>query len=673
MKFPEDEEQRNIIDKLANFVARNGPKFEELTKSKQRDNEKFSFLFGGDYHEYYKWKVNLEATQVEAQKKVTIEEKPEAKVKRQIEEFDVTPFKELLQKIITACTKDNIQNGKNWVVDKARTDKQLKKTCQYFLRRMLEENLPFQQKLHIVYLANDLLHHSRKKDLPQIQNSLEEYILPLVAMTFHDATPDQQAKLCKVTKIWDTQGFFKDDTRELLKKNEQLVEIQAQRVRNEREEMEEESGEKQPIVQPPIPQPEATKYEEPPTGYQGQPPMHQQPPPAQFNQWGTSQPPQNDQFHFFKQDYAPPQGGAPPPMGSFQRPPFNQGFPPEGQPGFQPFGQFAQQPQVQSFDYSHQSVDLNAPGMGPPAPMTFDYAHGQGPVPEGVPVVEDMMDPTIPRAPYFDLPAGLMVPLVKLWDCEYKPLDPKDIRLPIPQPPSERLLAALEAYYAPPSHDRPRDSQGWEKNGLYEFFKAKLKYIKDKEKNLEVFDREVSPPPSPEPSAFEDDEDVEQWIRPGPGPDTRRSPSRSPPPRRRSRSRSPQRKRSYSRSRSRSRSRSASPRRKRSRSRSRSYSRSPIRRSPIRRSPTPPEGFVGFETKSLDTRIEESNVGHQLLKKMGWGGQGLGKNEQGVFDPIRQAEIRDKQDKFKGVGAETNDPFENYRKTKSYTYGRPRR
>jgi len=61
-----------------------------------------------------------------------------------------------------------------------------------------------------------------------------------------------------------------------------------------------------------------------------------------------------------------------------------------------------------------------------------------------------------------------------------------------------------------------------------------------------------------------------------------------------------------------------------------------------------------------------------MLKKMGWGGQGLGKNEHGVLDPIKQGEVRDKQDKFKGVGAEKNDPFENYRKTKSYTYGRPR-
>lgn len=47
--------------------------------------------------------------------------------------------------------------------------------------------------------------------------------------------------------------------------------------------------------------------------------------------------------------------------------------------------------------------------------------------------------------------------VLQLEDHEYKPLDPKDIRLPPPMPPSERLLAAVEAFYSPPSHDRPRN------------------------------------------------------------------------------------------------------------------------------------------------------------------------------------------------------------------------
>lgn len=47
--------------------------------------------------------------------------------------------------------------------------------------------------------------------------------------------------------------------------------------------------------------------------------------------------------------------------------------------------------------------------------------------------------------------------LFQLEDSEYKPLVPEDIRLPPPMPPSERLLAAVEAFYSPPSHERPRD------------------------------------------------------------------------------------------------------------------------------------------------------------------------------------------------------------------------
>lgn len=80
------------------------------------------------------------------------------------------------------------------------------------------------------------------------------------------------------------------------------------------------------------------------------------------------------------------------------------------------------------------------PGFGPP-PVIHE------------PSVEDLM----PSMPYFELPAGLMVPLIKLEDGEYKPLDPDAIRLPPPAPPSDRLVAAVEAFYAPPNHDSPRD------------------------------------------------------------------------------------------------------------------------------------------------------------------------------------------------------------------------
>lgn len=55
-----DVESKNIIDKLAQFVARNGPEFEQMTKEKQAGNAKFAFLFGGEYFNYYQYRVTSE-------------------------------------------------------------------------------------------------------------------------------------------------------------------------------------------------------------------------------------------------------------------------------------------------------------------------------------------------------------------------------------------------------------------------------------------------------------------------------------------------------------------------------------------------------------------------------------------------------------------------------------
>lgn len=55
-----DTSLRNIIDKLAEFVARNGLEFETITKAKQQGNPKFAFLHGGEYYPYYQWRVSSE-------------------------------------------------------------------------------------------------------------------------------------------------------------------------------------------------------------------------------------------------------------------------------------------------------------------------------------------------------------------------------------------------------------------------------------------------------------------------------------------------------------------------------------------------------------------------------------------------------------------------------------
>lgn len=52
-------EVRNIVDKTASFVARNGPEFEARIRQNELGNAKFNFLGNGDpYNAYYRHKVN---------------------------------------------------------------------------------------------------------------------------------------------------------------------------------------------------------------------------------------------------------------------------------------------------------------------------------------------------------------------------------------------------------------------------------------------------------------------------------------------------------------------------------------------------------------------------------------------------------------------------------------
>lgn len=54
---PSDPELQKVIDKLVEYAAKNGPEFEAMIREKQRDNPAYSFLFGGDGHNYYRYKL----------------------------------------------------------------------------------------------------------------------------------------------------------------------------------------------------------------------------------------------------------------------------------------------------------------------------------------------------------------------------------------------------------------------------------------------------------------------------------------------------------------------------------------------------------------------------------------------------------------------------------------
>lgn len=54
---PPDPELHKRIDKLVEYIAKNGPEFEAMIREKQQDNPDYSFLIGGDGHGYYQYRL----------------------------------------------------------------------------------------------------------------------------------------------------------------------------------------------------------------------------------------------------------------------------------------------------------------------------------------------------------------------------------------------------------------------------------------------------------------------------------------------------------------------------------------------------------------------------------------------------------------------------------------
>ena len=86
---------------------------------------------------------------------------------------------------------------------------------------------------------------------------------------------------------------------------------------------------------------------------------------------------------------------------------------------------------------------------------------------------QDMIEQSgiIPNNPYYELPAGLMAPLVPASRRVYKPLNPKELRLPFPRFPDENFLNMIDSYYK--TDDDRRDNDGWHREFIETYLKQK--------------------------------------------------------------------------------------------------------------------------------------------------------------------------------------------------------
>eukprot|EP00252_Welwitschia_mirabilis_P011853 TRINITY_DN2633_c0_g1_i4.p1 TRINITY_DN2633_c0_g1~~TRINITY_DN2633_c0_g1_i4.p1 ORF type:complete len:289 (-),score=87.72 TRINITY_DN2633_c0_g1_i4:176-1042(-) len=76
-------------------------------------------------------------------------------------------------------------------------------------------------------------------------------------------------------------------------------------------------------------------------------------------------------------------------------------------------------------------------------------------------------------------------------------------------------------------------------------------------------------------------------------------------------------------------------------------------RLPITHRPTENLDTENLEQASVDTQLTSANIGFRLLQKMGWKGKGLGREEQGIVEPIKTGA----RDAKLGLGKQEQDDF----------------
>jgi len=573
----------------------------------------------------------------------------------------------ILQPIIDSCTKDSISAGKQWIFTHATHPSSNNLIARYLCYRVTQDCAPFNTRLHVIYLINDVLHHCVRKNAEELKECLSGVVVAMYCSAASVASHEQMKKLEKLLTLWESKNkFFDNETLEKMRNHANSWEEYKKTVRNEYKVMVDD------VI-------ESTSKT-----YNSYKMQHDQ-----FVSHANKAVEEHErQMKQMKQQVSDIEAQHQEAVRQWQQ---------QQQPS-----QNSQSARRSRWDRTAAAWDGSSkprfqPPPGIPVPDVSRPPPGFAPPQYGL--LQEEKE-TIPTLPYFELPAGLMVPLVKLEDNEYKPIDPSLIRMPPPQPPNERLMAAVELFYAPPSHERPRDPEGWEKLGLYEWSREKQAAIRKKSDEIEKGIRDRSPTLSPdrdlsrestpeqtvptqekiidkkkERKRYRSRSRTRSRTRSNSGSRESTPERRNTPPRSRKKEKRKDRSRSRSRTRSRSRSRgsdygnlpsfltkrSPSPSRRRSRSPSAGRGRSPSPVESRRRSLSPP--MAGFLMG--DSRLDGSNKGHQMLQKMGWKGAGLGSQETGRVDPVEGGDVREKQDQFKGVGINLQDPYENFRKNRA--------
>ncbi|KAM0973731.1 hypothetical protein ACFX2I_016897 [Malus domestica] len=273
---PSDPELHKRIDKLVEYSAKNGPEFEAMIREKQQDNPDYAFLFGGEGHGYYRYKLWLSTRapggsfnpagfpsgsmhMLRPPPNPMMNAPPSAAMmggppppyfyeqQRHGQPFGVygradydqspsKPFKGLsgplpsevameLNNVLMTLngTKESIKGAKFWFMQRSIFAPALAEA----LRERLFGLDDSERQLHVIYLTNDILfessHRRAGEGLDNESHALKPILGSMLARIYHNPqiTEDSQLKLQQILQLWASKNIYDQDTIDALR-NEML-------------------------------------------------------------------------------------------------------------------------------------------------------------------------------------------------------------------------------------------------------------------------------------------------------------------------------------------------------------------------------------------------------------------------------------------------------------------
>lgn len=238
---PADKDLTLRITKLSEYYARSGPAFEELLRTKQKNNPEYAFLFGGEGSSFYAWcrfcmQKGLPYDRPIADSRL-LSNTANAPLATQgilqhggaaVHQLGQIPAQYAVPPAVPQPLPAEVSTGFAQVLAMLQgSQESIKQSSSWFLACSLHaagmaammvqhmQQLPdFTRQLHVIYLVNDILFSSGGPGSEQSDSRIVEVFRPQLPVMFPIAyrasgcTPDAFGQLSRLLDLWQERGMY---------------------------------------------------------------------------------------------------------------------------------------------------------------------------------------------------------------------------------------------------------------------------------------------------------------------------------------------------------------------------------------------------------------------------------------------------------------------------------